>query len=271
LRQVVLRVRAEAAEDALDALLPRLFDGVHVRPSGPQTVDLIAYAHTRALPTLGELERLEPAGLIHIAEGEAPDDWHERRRALGGGTAVAGRVWLRSPSDRPAPADMLDVVIDRRTAFGTGAHPTTRMCIEMLLGLGAAGAFADLGCGAGALAIVAAKLGCAPVHAVDFSEESVATARKNALHNQVDIDVAVLDLLTQAPPVAATLAANVPAHVHAALASTLAPQAQTLIVSGITPPERDETLAAYAHAGFAEREALQEGGWLAVRMERANA
>jgi ribosomal protein L11 methyltransferase len=272
LRQVVLRVRADAAEDALDALLPRLFDGVHVRPAGPAAVDLIAFGRTHPLPECAELARLAARGLIQVVEGEAPDAWSERRRMLGGGgAAVAGRVWLRSPVDPAPSADMLDVVIDRRSAFGTGAHPTTRMCIEMLLRIPVAGGFADLGCGAGALAVVAAKLGFAPVHAVDYSEESVATARANAARNGVAVAVSALDLIEQRPPAAPVVAANVPAPVHVALAGSLPASARAVIVSGITPPDREATIAAYARAGLVERDALAEGGWLALLLERDRA
>ena len=251
-------------------LLPRLFDGVHLRPASPDSVDLVAYQRTHELPTREELVQLAPPGLTAIHEGEAPDDWRERRRALGGGgVAIGGRVWLRAPDDPPAGSGLLDVVIDRATAFGTGAHPTTRMCIELLLGLPHDEGFADLGCGAGALAIVAAKLGHAPVHAVDHSPVSVATASANAGRNGVGVDVRECDLVAELPPAAAVVAANVPPPVHAALASSLPEETRTLIASGITPPEREAVLAGYA--AFELREELGEGGWLALLLERRDA
>lgn len=65
-------------------------------------------------------------------------------------------------------------MIERSVAFGTGAHPTTRMCLDLLAALEPGGSLADLGCGAGALAIAAARRGFAPVEAVDRDELSVA-------------------------------------------------------------------------------------------------
>ena len=90
-------------------------------------------------------------------------------------------------------------MIEPAQAFGTGAHPTTRGCLELLVALArtgeAAGPLLDLGTGSGVLAIAAAKLGFAPVLAVDHERESVAAARENAAANGVALDVRPLDLL----------------------------------------------------------------------------
>jgi ribosomal protein L11 methyltransferase len=157
------------------------------------------------------------------------------------------------------------VVIDPGQAFGTGAHPTTRMCIELILGLDASGSFADLGCGSGVLAIAAAKLGWAPVIAIDHEPQSVAATRRNAERNEVDVDALELDLLAVAPPPAPTLAANVPPAVHAALAPRLAPAVVHVIASGFVADELDGVIAAYA--GFAPLARLGDG-WQAVLLER---
>ena len=83
-------------------------------------------------------------------------------------------------------------------AFGTGAHPTTRMCLELLLDMEPGGPFADLGCGAGVLAIAAARLGWAPVIAVDHEPQSVDATRRNAERNGAAVDALELDLLAVA-------------------------------------------------------------------------
>jgi ribosomal protein L11 methyltransferase len=151
-------------------------------------------------------------------------------------------------------------------AFGTGAHPTTRMCLELLLGLPPGGPFADLGCGAGVLAIAAAKLGWEPVLAVDHEPQSVAATRRNAERNGAVLEAMQLDLTAVAPPPAPTLAANVPPDVHAALAGALAPAVLHVIASGFTDTEHDDVVGHYA--GFVPRRRLGEG-WQAVLLERA--
>ena len=82
------------------------------------------------------------------------------------------RLTVRPPWE-PAAATALDVVIDPGQAFGTGAHATTRLCLELLLELEPGGSLLDLGCGSGVLAIVAAQLGFRPVLAVDNDPASL--------------------------------------------------------------------------------------------------
>src|SRR2546430_14666512 len=96
-------------------------------------------------------------------------------------------------------------------------HPTTRACLELLLELEPGGLFADLGCGSGVLAIVAARLGWGPLVAVDVQPLSVQTARENAERNGTEIEIDVADLLRVPAPTADGLAANGPAAVHASI------------------------------------------------------
>ncbi len=269
MRRVVLRVRADALEDVLDALLPRLPDGVHERAAAPGAVELLAHALSGPLPPREELVALAGPGLLSLDERDVPADWQERRRLDGGGgVAIGGRVWLRSPLDPPPAPGLLDVVIERSTAFGTGAHPTTRMCLALLAEIDPTGGFADLGCGAGALAITAALLGFEPVVAVDRDEPSVRSARANARRNGVELRATVLDLLAEPAPPARVVAANVPAAVHARVAELLPEGVEHLIASGIRPDARDAMLAAYATAGLRCTEEREEGGWLALALKR---
>jgi ribosomal protein L11 methyltransferase len=271
MRRVVLRVREEAVEDMLDELLPRLPDGVHEHFAADGSVELHAHALTAPLPSRRELERLAGVALIALDDGDVPGDWHERRRLeAGGGVAIAGRLWLRSPLDPPAKCGLLDLVIERSDAFGTGAHPTTRMCLDLLLGLERRGGFADLGCGAGALAIAAALLGFAPVYAVDHDESSVAAASENARLNAVDVETLVSDLLGEPAPGAPVVAANVPDHVHARVAELLPREAEVVIASGIRPAARADVCDLYARAGLGLSAGREEDGWVALRLERAD-
>src|SRR5215217_7419483 len=242
--QVVLTVRAEALEAVLDRLLPLLVQGVHEAPAPGGAVELAAYGPG---PPLAELEAAAGDALLGAVEGEAPDDPAERRlRALAARPAVAGVV-VR-PSAAAAPGDgVLDVVVDAPGgAFGSGTHPTTAMCLELLMGLEPGGAFADLGCGTGVLAITAALRGWRPVLAIDHEGLGVESARDNARRNGVELELVLADLLALEPPPAPTIAANVPPAVHAHLAAGLPAAVRRVIVSGIADDALDDVVAGYA-------------------------
>ena len=116
-----------------------------------------------------------------MAEG-----WEDGWREFHHGVRV-GRFWVGPPWEEP-PADAVGVVIDPGRAFGTGAHPTTRLCLELLQDVEPASVL-DVGCGSGVLSVAAAKLGFAPVHAVDIDEVSLETTRANAVANGVAVEV----------------------------------------------------------------------------------
>ena len=96
---------------------------------------------------------------------EVPDDWADRWQDFHKPLLVGDRLWLRPSWEEPREGTV-DLVVDPGRAFGTGAHPTTRLCLEYLLELEAAGEadgpLTDLGTGSGVLAIAAAKLGWEP-------------------------------------------------------------------------------------------------------------
>jgi ribosomal protein L11 methyltransferase len=263
-RRIALTVRAEALEPVLDRLLPLLPQGVH-----PTDVDDgVELAVFGGDVPRAELEALAGDALLRSDEQEAPDDPVERRRRFGRSWEIAGRLVVRPPDAPPGRAGLPELVIESPSgAFGTGAHPTTRMCLELLLDLEPAGGFADLGCGAGVLAIAAAALGYRPVFAVDFEPRSVEATRRNAERNGVDLQALQLDLLAVAPPPAPTIAANVPPAIHRRLAAALAPQVVHVIASGVTSTDLDDVLAAYAAAGFAPLD-RRGGAWRAVLLER---
>jgi ribosomal protein L11 methyltransferase len=156
-----------------------------------------------------------------------------------------------------------EIVIDPGQAFGTGTHPTTAMSLELMLELEPSGAFCDLGCGSGVLAIAAAKLGFEPVVALDSDRAAVEATDRNARANGVSLErVERFDLRSEAPPLTQTIAANLmrPLLLHVAEQMEQPPAA--LIVSGLLDHEADEVAAAFAP--LVERRRLSDHGWSAL-------
>jgi ribosomal protein L11 methyltransferase len=289
-----------AAADLVLAELLQLAPGGVEEESGPGWVEYAIYGAPGELPELGTIEAVAGDEPIEVSAEEIPDDWADRWRDFHEATSIAdGRVvirpsWEPRPATDPAGADAgadsespsrrrgqgvqagaeqpagIDVVIDPGQAFGTGAHPTTRMCVELMLELAdageASGSLADLGTGSGVLAIVAARLGWDPVLAVDHEAAAVEAAAANAAANGAAIEPVRLNLREQAPPAAATVIANLTAPLLRDVARQLAaqPPPRTLVCSGLLEREVDETVAAFAAAGLLERDRRRLGDWAAV-------
>ena len=278
MRRASFRLPSEEKEDLLDALMPLLPAGVRERPAADGEVELTTVA--AGAPDRAALEAAAGRSLPGWREEEVPADWRARRARSGDGAYLAGgRVRIRSPWDPPAGAGVLDLVVERGGGgFGSGSHATTRMCLALLLELEAEGGAADLGCGLGTLAIAAARLGWAPVVAVDRMGGAVAAARANGARNRVEVDWRTADLETAPIPVAPLVLVNAPPPVHARVAAALAgpgrsgPQrARHLVLSGLVAGEVAGVVGDYAAAGWATASRLEEDGWAAARLERADA
>jgi ribosomal protein L11 methyltransferase len=167
------------------------------------------------------------------------------------------------------------VVIDPGQAFGTGAHATTRLCLELLVELTATApptAVVDLGCGSGVLGITSARLGWGPVLGLDHDPESVRATAENAVANGVVLDVQRFDLLRGGPsPSAPTMLANLlrPLLLCVARAGFAGEAPQTLIASGLLVHEADEVAAAFARHGLGEHDRRSDGEWAALDLRRA--
>ena len=166
----------------------------------------------------------------------------------------AGGVWLGPPWETP-PVDAPSVVIDPGRAFGTGAHPTTRLCVELLAALEQRGSLLDVGCGSGVLAIAAARLGYGPIVAIDDDPVAVEVARDNAATNGVVVETRVADALRDPLPVADVAVANVLlAPVEGILARL---EAATVVTSGYLAGEVP------SHPGWSRVETKTLDGWAA--------
>ena len=170
-------------------------------------IELAAYVDAEAETTL----RRSFAGLSsEPVEPGWEDRWREFHRPVRVGGLWIGPPWEQPPRDEPV------VVIDPGRAFGTGAHPTTRACIELLAGL-ERGSVLDVGCGSGVLSIAAVRLGFGPVVALDCDPVAVEVARETARTERRRVDVRRADVLEAALPPADVLVANIELRVVEAL------------------------------------------------------
>jgi ribosomal protein L11 methyltransferase len=235
--------------------------------AGDGFVEYAVYGAPGELPELPEGDAVVAGVQVRVSGEEVPDDWAQRWKQFHVPVLVADRLWVRPPWEEAAVApDAIDLVIDPGQAFGTGSHPTTRLCLELLLTLDARGSFADLGCGSGVLAIAAARLGFGPVEAFDYDREAVAATGVNADVNGVKLDlVERRNLREQAPPVAEVIAANLMRPLLLRVAELMDTPPRVLILSGLLDDEADEVVAAFAP--LRERERRSDKGWSAVLLE----
>ena len=201
---------------------------------------------------------------MQVSGDPVPDDWAERWKRFHVPLLLGGRLYVRPPWEEPAVRPgVAEVVIDPGQAFGTGTHPTTRLCLELMLELDAEGSFADLGCGSGVLAIAAAKLGWRPVSAFDSDRAAVAATKRNAVDNAVLLDeIERFDLRSDPASHAGTVAANLMRPLLLRVAELMEERPRTLIVSGLLDHEADEVAAAFAPLGERRRVSLR--GWSAL-------
>jgi ribosomal protein L11 methyltransferase len=235
---------------------------------GDGWVEFAVYGAPGELPSLPEGEA-DVGGVPVIVRGEpVPDDWAERWKRFHVPVLVGGRLWVRPPWEQEAVRPgVQEIVIDPGQAFGTGSHPTTRMCLELLIGVDPGGSLADLGCGSGVLAIAAAKLGFDPVAAYDSDRAAVEATRRNARDNGVVLDrVERLDLRREPPPAADVVAANLMRPLLLRVAEAMSEWPRALVVSGLLVPEADEVVAAFSPLWETRR--LVDRGWAALLLER---
>jgi ribosomal protein L11 methyltransferase len=267
MRKLTLTIAAGDLDDVLDRLLPLVPQGVHDLPAGDDRLELAVYGPA---PPREALEAAVGPALLQAAESDADDDPFQRRMEAHARRApIGGRLVVRPEGAPPAGEGLLDVVIEGPGgAFGAGTHPTTEMCLELLLGLEPGGSFADLGCGTGVLAIVAVKLGWSPVVALDHEQVAIDATKANARRNGVELDAWDADLLEVPPPPVTTLAANVPPKVHERLAEELAPVVRTVIVSGVVDDHLPGIVAGYERAGFVLATQIERRSWCAALLVR---
>jgi ribosomal protein L11 methyltransferase len=246
-----IRVRACDAEVAYARLEPLLVDGFEEVASAAG-VEFALYGES--LPSEDELRALAGELIVGVSREVVARDW-ERAWHEYLGRVVVGAVAVRPPWVEGSEAD---IVIEPGTTFGAASHPTTRLCLELLQER-PGGGLADWGCGAGTLAIAAARLGYAPVCALELDPAAVDIARDNCAANGVLVEVRSGDV-TKGAPVADTVVANLTLPLLNSLAVV---PPRTLIASGFLEGQQ------VFLDGLVERERRELDGWAAVVLERA--
>lgn len=221
----------------------------------------------------GLVASLEAAGAREVQTATVQEeDWAESWKAHFPPMRI-GSHWVVLPSWESAdlaPGD-LELVLDPGQAFGTGDHPTTRMCLELLEDAPIAGrSVLDVGCGSGILSIAAAKLGAASVVAVDIEPGAVEVARANAVRNGVAIECREQDALGDAEGEARwdVILSNIISATLIRIAplvrQRLAPGG-VWIVSGVIRANWPDVRAAAERCGMELEDLREEGEWLAAR------
>lgn len=176
---------------------------------------------------------------------------------------ITPRLWV-VPSWHSAPDPAaINIVLDPGVAFGTGAHPTTRLCLRWLDAVVRPDAdVLDYGCGSGILAIAAMRLGAARACGVDIDPQALQAARDNAQQNRVAAEfiAAEADAVEPAQIVVANILAN-PLTVLAPLLARLTRPGGLIALSGILAEQAATVIEAYA-ADFEMRREATDEGWV---------
>ena len=233
--------RAEQARAVMLELFPDGFEEV----DGVGSVELAAYTNAA-----GE-ERIWQA-FGGAATADVEEDWEDRWRQFHKPVRV-GSLWIGPPWEQPDKG-AIAVVIDPGRAFGTGGHPTTQLCLQLLQEQERGGVL-DVGCGSGVLSIAAAKLGFAPVVAIDFDEQAVEATARNAADNGVAVQVTQADLREDELAAADLALANIAADAVRELGPRL--RAARAITSGYLVSDEVEL------PGFRRERRIEDGGWAA--------
>lgn len=198
----------------------------------------------------------------YAAEPLAERDWVQATRDQFVPIRVSPRLWI-VPSWHAAPdPGAVNIALDPGIAFGTGSHPSTRLCLRWLeRAIQGGETVLDYGCGSGVLAVAAMKLGAAAATGVDIDEQALLAARRNAIHNRVQATFHSAAQAVGRP--ARIVVANILAHPLVVLAPLLAgltaPRGR-LALAGLLARQVDEVRAAYA-PWFELDAPEEEEGW----------
>ena len=194
---------------------------------------------------------------------QVPDrDWVRASQEQFAPVRISDKLWIVPSWHRAPDPAALNIVLDPGLAFGTGTHPTTRLCLRWLERVVRGGeTVIDFGCGSGVLAIAALKLGAMSATGIDIDEQALLAARDNAMQNQANVRFQSAADAVGAP--AQIVVANILAHPLIVLAPVLARLTQPrglVALAGLLPSQAEEVCGAY-RAWFDISVDAEEEGW----------
>ena len=199
----------------------------------------------------------------------ADQDWVRATQSQFQPVRVSRRLWVVPTWDAPPDPKAINLIIDPGLAFGTGTHPTTRLCLAWLdASLRGGEAVLDYGCGSGILAIAAIKLGAARATGIDIDATALLAARHNAMQNRVDVQFE--DAAQAASGVYDIVLANILANPLKLLAPLLAGVTRAggqVVLSGILEHQADEVRDAYRE-WFDMNATQHDEGWVLLSGSR---
>ncbi len=299
--EVSLTVDGELAESVADVLARFAPNGVMTEQgvkfndeedegtaTGPITVRAYLEVNDQLEETRQKLEEsLYFLGMIKplptpVYKQIADQNWMEAWKAhykpiLIGQRLLILPAWLESPEPKRIP-----IKIDPGMAFGTGTHPTTQLCLELMevsTDHRPLTTVIDVGCGSGILSIAALKLGASKVLGVDIDIESVKNSRENADTNGVGEELllgqgSVTEVLSgsfqfkSAPLVVANILGPILIRLFdAGLADLVEPNGE-IILSGILDHQAESVIAAGEAKGLKRNDQRQIGDWVAISLKR---
>ena len=304
--EVSLTVNGELAEAVADVLARFAYSGVMMEqgvkytdeedagtPTGPITVrayleidDQIEETRQKleeSLYYLGRIQPLPAASYKEIEDQNWMEAWKQHYKPiLIGQRLVIVPAWMDSPDPNRIP-----IRIDPGMAFGTGTHPTTQLCLELMEHCFTQSKLEDreleivfdVGCGSGILSIAALKLGAKSALGVDIDAGSIVNARENADTNQIGDELilevgSVREILDgmfafrKAPLVLANILAPVIVRLFDSGLAELIDENGTIILSGILEEQASSVIEAAQAKGLKMNERKQMGDWVALRVSR---
>jgi len=301
--EVSLTVNGELAEAVADVLARFAFSGVMMEqgvkytddedlgtPTGPITVRAYLEMNDRIEETrqkleeslyyLGMIQPLPAASYKEIADQNWMEAWKQHYKPiLIGERLVIVPAWMDSPNP-----NRIAIKIDPGMAFGTGTHPTTQLCLELMEAIVRVDGrpplrVIDVGCGSGILSIAAIKLGATSALGVDIDSGSIDNARENANANSIGDELilgvgSVQEILNdkfqfrKASLVVANILAPVIIRLFDAALAELIDNSGTILLSGILQEQAQNVIEAAQAKGLRMNERRQMGDWVALAMSR---
>jgi ribosomal protein L11 methyltransferase len=189
------------------------------------------------------------------------NDWVRLTQSQFEPIRISQRLWIVPTWHTAVDASAINIVLDPGLAFGTGSHPTTRLCLRWLdENLRAGESVLDYGCGSGILAIAALKLGAGSAYGVDVDAQAVQSSRDNALANQVIASFSLPDGTLQASDIVVANILTNPLKVLAPLLASATRQGGRIVLSGILGEQAEDVMHVYAQ-WFNLDPAIREDGW----------